>query len=749
METSVILLIVLGAISGLGHGLGVLPDRLTGAVGETVTFVTSMTPTVTPFTVVTWRVEGINNTTTNIITSTSENITDSAYTNRITLFRTTGSLELRNLTPDDAGEYNVLIIPAGEAGKKGTCILEMHAKVSNVVVTPSNTDLVELSGSVRLSCSSSGSSLSFLWLNGSSEVTASDRVQLTDGNTNLTIVSVTRYDQGPFRCHVFNPVSDGTSEPVKLSISFGPENINLTLSPSQEHYDEGSRIILRCSTVSTPTAQFSWFLNGDLLPDTGPELRLVNVQMSQSGNYSCRAFNSKTLRSQTSQPAAVSVLKSQVSNVVVTPSSTDLVELSGSVRLSCSSSGSSLSFLWLNGSSEVTASDRVQLTDGNTTLTIFNVTRYDQGPFRCHVFNPVSDGTSEPVKLSISFGPENIHLKLSPSQEFYERGSNVSLTCWADSQPVAQFSWFLNGDVLPDTGPDLRLMKIQINQSGSYSCQAFNSKTLRYQTSQPAAVSVLVPVSNVAVTSNTTHLLELSGSVRLSCSSSGSSLSFLWLNGSSEVTASDRVQLTDGNATLTIFNVTRYDQGPFRCKVSNGVSDGISQLVNLVVQYGPDSVSIIGPGSVHAGDLTVLYCSAVSAPSVKFSWLFNDKPTDGHEAAYVLQSSRSSDSGTYTCTAVNAATGQNRTANHDLTVTGLPACDCSGAAGRATIITAGCCLVIAALSVTIVYCLLRGRRVKYAAHNQEKISVKEKYSDIYKITETSQNDLNSPPVMKF
>uniref|UniRef100_A0A4W6BIL4 Ig-like domain-containing protein n=1 Tax=Lates calcarifer TaxID=8187 RepID=A0A4W6BIL4_LATCA len=215
-----------------------------------------------------------------------------------------------------------------------------------------------------------------------------DRIQLTDRNTTLTIYNVTRHDQGPFRCRVFNPVSDVTSEPVNL--------------------------IIIC------------------------ELQIDVFNCSEN--------------------------------------------------LSCSSSGSFPSFLWLNGSSEVTASDRVQLTDGGSTLIIINVNRYDQGPFRCHVFNNFSSYTSDPVKLSINFGPENTNLKRLPSQQYYEEGSNLNMICSAVSRPVALYYWFLNGDKLPDTGQELRLMNLQESQSGNYSCQAFNNKTLRYETSQPTSV---------------------------------------------------------------------------------------------------------------------------------------------------------------------------------------------------------------------------------------------------------------------
>ncbi|XP_010783903.1 carcinoembryonic antigen-related cell adhesion molecule 5-like, partial [Notothenia coriiceps] len=392
MEKAVIHFIILGVIAGLTEGAGVLPDGLNAAVGGKVMFTTTLTPGTT-FQSVNWKFGAEN-----IFTWNVNNFPAPEYEDRITFIMSTGSLELRNLARNDSGEYSVTIFLPGEPPQTGITILNIKAPVSNVTVTPSSAEQVEFS-SVSLSCSSSGSPLSFLWLNSSSEVTGSDRVQITDRNSTLTINNVTRHDKGPFSCQVTNLVSEGTSAPLTL----------LIISP--------------------------------------------------------------------------------VSNVMVNSSSTELVEFNSSVSLSCSCSGSFPSFLWLNRSSEVTGSDRVQITDGGSTLTIVDVTRYDQGPFTCHVFNLFSEGNSAPLDLTIYYGPENTILTISPTKEHHQEGSDISLSCSADSGPPAQFKWFLNRDLLSD-GPELKLVNVQQNQRGNYSCQAFNDNTLRYETSQPSVVSV-------------------------------------------------------------------------------------------------------------------------------------------------------------------------------------------------------------------------------------------------------------------
>lgn len=91
-----------------------------------------------------------------------------------------------------------------------------------------------------------------------------------------------------------------------------------------------------------------------------------------------------------------------------------------------------------------------------------------------------------------------------------------------------------------------------------------------------------MPISGVTLRANAINLVEFNDTAVLTCSVlNGSSLSYAWLKGDSEVTEGGGVQFSNGNATLTMVGVTRYDEGPFRCNVSNGLGHEISLPVRL------------------------------------------------------------------------------------------------------------------------------------------------------------------------
>ncbi|XP_051262598.1 carcinoembryonic antigen-related cell adhesion molecule 1-like [Dicentrarchus labrax] len=216
-----------------------------------------------------------------------------SHTGRASVNVLTGALTLISVKVADSGVY---IVQSTNPQLKANVSITVLEPVSNATLRTTQTNLMEFNSSAVITCSvSSGSSVSFLWMNHSSEVTAMDRVQLTDGNSTLTIVNVTRYDQGPFRCHVFNPVSNATSDPVNFTISYGPDNMAITVNgQNTTSFTIGSNLTMLCSAQSNPPAQLQWAYRGELVNTTGPLLELFSVSEDQSGPYSCLAFNNRT-----------------------------------------------------------------------------------------------------------------------------------------------------------------------------------------------------------------------------------------------------------------------------------------------------------------------------------------------------------------------------------------------------------------------------------------------------------------------
>ncbi|XP_034554368.1 carcinoembryonic antigen-related cell adhesion molecule 5-like [Notolabrus celidotus] len=452
---------------GLTTGVGVLPDGpLNKAVGGTVKFSTTLPSTGTPFGGITWRLNGKI-----IILSNTQNHTGPGYEDRITIFPSTGSLELRNLALNDSGEYTVSITE-GVTEHRGETTLEVYEPVRDPKVTVSSTDLVEGS-SVTLSCSvSPGSSLSFRWMNDSSEVTASDRVQLTAGGSTLTITPVIRYDHGPYECNVSNPVSHDTSDPVNLNISYGPENTKLRLSPSQEHFAVGSNISLFCSADSKPVPHFDWFLNGDELPGTEPELKLINIQEKQSGNYTCQSFNNKTLRNDTSMQLSVSVLE-KISDASVTPSTNQTIE-GKPVNLICDAAVSVFTRKWMKDGSNLTRNDNITLYEENRVLSFQSLQKTDTGVYSCNISNPISSMEAK-YSLVVKYGPENVEIK---GQNKIHVGGTITLNCSAESEPPANYTWSPNGTENHKSF-EYTIKNVTYSDSGNYTCQAENNITGR------------------------------------------------------------------------------------------------------------------------------------------------------------------------------------------------------------------------------------------------------------------------------
>ncbi len=78
-------------------------------------------------------------------------------------------------------------------------------------------------------------------------------------------------------------------------------------------------------------------------------------------------------------------------------------------------------------------------------------------------------------------GPSNPVITASPERVAYVSGSDIILSCSADSKPTANsFYWMYNGIRLNMYGPRYNLINTTQNMWGEYTCVVQNLVTLRY-----------------------------------------------------------------------------------------------------------------------------------------------------------------------------------------------------------------------------------------------------------------------------
>ncbi|KAL2084221.1 hypothetical protein ACEWY4_019739 [Coilia grayii] len=398
-----------------------------------------------------------------------------SYEGRASLDPNTATLELRNLTVNDTGEYTLRVIMSiGQPEKEWKTTLRVFERISSVTLEANQTELVEFNSSVTLTCSASGSSPSFQWFNNSAEVTGSDRVLLD--NRTLTVLNVTRYDNGPYRCNASNIVSFEMSSDVTLTIAYGPDSAVVTVEA--EYYSSGDNVTLNCSSESSPAAQLQWALNGTLLDEKGPELRLSDVLTSDSGDYNCWAYNSKTQRYKLSSPTSITVLE-RLSDAAITIAGSPgpLIAGKSSVNLTCEAKGSIITRKWMkNGETLSPETGRITFSDDNRTVSISPVQKEDRGEYTCQVSNPVSNAEGSET-LIVKYGPEKVEIKGEGHEGAVEFGQKIHLSCSAESVPDCTYTWTLNGTDKIGTGASFIKENSVYEDSGNYTCTAFNNIT--------------------------------------------------------------------------------------------------------------------------------------------------------------------------------------------------------------------------------------------------------------------------------
>uniref|UniRef100_A0A665WDD2 Ig-like domain-containing protein n=1 Tax=Echeneis naucrates TaxID=173247 RepID=A0A665WDD2_ECHNA len=448
------------------------------------------------------------------------------------------------------------------------------------------------------------------------------------------------------------------SQNIHVSKNPTPVGSNVTLY-SETSFTDGAWLVNNTIVVLISPAAVSFYgsLRGRVAFNRNMSSLTINsLREEDSGNYKLQFLDGSDLTAEVTLSVQV-----PVQNVTLEAKATALVEFNDTAVLMCSvDSGSSPSYVWMKGEKMLTAGEGVEFSNGDTTVSIVNVTRYDKGPFKCNVSNDVSSEISAPTYLNISYGPSNATMMIMPMawHYIYRTQSNITLSCSAMSSPPAMIQWMVNDTYLTEYGSYLHLMNVTESMSGTYKCVFHNTVTSRFAST-----------STIAEVSCSRHFLA--GRSGVCFCLSGTINRIQWWKDEEIIFPDERIVMD--NKTLTIDPVNTSDKGYYQCQAFNAVSNMTSSSYYVKINYGPETPNITGPTAGKTGDNVTLSCYASSHPPSRYTWYFHHYPV-AHTPEYVTPPLTKNMSGTYSCEAYNNVTSKNKTANIMLQVVGESFC---------------------------------------------------------------------------
>ncbi|KAF4080360.1 hypothetical protein AMELA_G00169470 [Ameiurus melas] len=451
----------------------VMPAMVSGVKGKNVNFTATVPPSIEVETV-TWSFipkSGVN-VPIYVAMLLKEKVSD-AYVGRVTYYRTVSTLQLNALTPADGGSYTLTIVDANLNQLVGQTELVVLEPVADVKITSNLLEAVEFNSTVILTCVAKGSSLKYSWQNNSIPVVV-DGTHMVQNGSQLIINGVFRADLiGPISCTAKSPLESSTSDTFNLTVNYGPELVTKTQVPAAAVLKKGSNLTLSCSAKSSPAAEFVWLFNGGELPQKTATVVLSNLGEEQSGNYSCMAYNSKTMRYISSEVTQLSVLEA-ISGINISVSTSTFIAGNSTVNLTCTSSAGKADSVHWHKDGKPLDTNRVIFSTDKRTLSIPIVQKEDAGEYKCELKNKISNGDNK-YNMLINYGPENVAIK---GDKYAMEGQTMSINCTFASVPYPKFQWKFNGTVIPgETTACLIISGFQSENSGIYTCEASNLVT--------------------------------------------------------------------------------------------------------------------------------------------------------------------------------------------------------------------------------------------------------------------------------
>ncbi|KAM7059023.1 cell adhesion molecule CEACAM20 isoform 2-T2 [Molossus nigricans] len=366
------------------------------------------------------------------------------------------------------------------------------------ILSVSQSTVTEHSGTVTFHCDTRDIDSTIHWVADNHPLVFHERMQLSPDGKRFTILTVQREDARTYRCEAQSTSWVQISDPITLVVNYGPDPFEIKVEsgiPNGEEVGviEGSNVTFSVEIQSYPPPAYSWFLPNDTVSSlTVRTFTIHAVSRKHEGVYKCLVSNDVIHLSRLAA-LKVRVLERLTKPHIVTPS-LNLVENASSVALTCQTTQKGAQVRWFLSGQPLLPSEHLVLSPDNRTLVIQNLWRNDTGPYECEAWISGSWARSDPLSLTISYGPDRVDITSGLESEVVstveaELNSSLTLQCQAESQPGAEYRWTLEHSTTVSMGEKLIIGALTREHQGTYNCLALNPLTR-----QARSASVLVRV---------------------------------------------------------------------------------------------------------------------------------------------------------------------------------------------------------------------------------------------------------------
>ncbi|NXT68617.1 HMCN1 protein, partial [Chaetops frenatus] len=572
------------------------------------------------------------------------------------------TLQLSPVGVADEGRYTCVVTnAAGEARK------DFHLSVlvaPSIVGTDSQGNAedvtVILNSPTSLVCEAySYPPATITWLKDGNPLESSGNIHILPGGRTLQILNAQQDSAGRYTCIATNEAGE-TLKHYEVKVYIPPTiakgDISGTgVSPKEAKVKVNHSMTLECEAHAIPAAAISWYKDGQplqadehvLIRGSGHTLHIREARVSDTGRYTCLASN---IAGEDELEFDVNIQGKgewEAGNMVDAErggESKDVI-VNNPLSLYCETNAVPPPVLtWFKDGHPLSSSERVLILPGGCrVLQITRMQAGDAGRYTCVAVNEAGQDSIH-YNVQVLFPPTIANSKDEAEELTALLDTSLNIECAAAGIPQPQLHWLKNGLPLSvssqikllSAGQILRLARVQISDTGVYTCVASNRAGVH---NKQYNLQVLVPPS-LDNAGSTEEVLVLRGNTAaLGCVTDGSPVpSVSWLKDGLALPLGAHLSSSRRGMVLQVLRAEPADTGRYTCVASNAAGQRSKHFILNVLDpphiNGSDEPEEL---SVIVNNTLELLCISSGIPVPKISWMKDGRPLLQTDTIHILR----------------------------------------------------------------------------------------------------------------